>query len=184
VAGITATIAAAAMLTDDRGSQVDALTVIDETTEADGPTPVATDPEALGEALPDRELNDLDGAAISFAQFRGTPLLVNFWASTCPPCLAEMPMLEELSTSIPGIRVIGVNSGESREAAARMIEKTKVTYPQIADPRQELSAELGVIALPTTLLVTADGEIVNVRNGALDESTARQLIEEHLGVDT
>ena len=70
----------------------------------------------------------------------------------------------------------------SDDTAIGMIEKTKVDYPQFVDPTQRLSTELDVLALPTTLLVTAEGEIVHVRTGALNEAAARQLIEEHLGV--
>ena len=182
VSGLIATAAAAQMASNGDLTQVDALTVLDESVEADGPEPVVDDPESLGATLPETPLVGLDGETASFADFRGTPLLINFWAASCPPCLAEMPMLQKLSEGYAGLKVIGINSGETDDTAIGMIEKTKVDYPQFVDPTQRLSTELDVLALPTTLLVTAEGEIVHVRTGALNEAAARQLIEEHLGV--
>ena len=83
------------------------------------------------------ELPNLDGTAfIRLDQFAGRPMLLNFWSSDCPPCIAEMPMLFKEATQYPDVQFLGV-AVENRASATKFLEHQGVTYPQ-------------VIALPTT----------------------------------
>ena len=161
----------------------DALVVTEEDDTTPGQVPVPTDPEALGAPFPDFDLETLAGSRLRLSELRGTPILINFWASTCPPCLKEMPALESIATRGNGkIEVIGVDSGESAADGQDMVKRTGVTYSSVTDPQQELSAEVGVIALPSTVLVNAEGQIVYIHTGALTEAEIADLVAERLGV--
>ncbi len=149
----------------------------------------ATDGEdrAEGEPLPDLTLTTLDGEAFVLADLVGTPTVVNFFASWCAPCLAEMPDFEEVhQASDDSVRFVGVNTRETDVAAARrVVETTGVTYPiLLGDDGGEGSLYRHVTALgvmPTTAFVDADGTVVDVHAGVLTASDLQARIEELFG---
>jgi thiol-disulfide isomerase/thioredoxin len=116
-----------------------------------------------------------DAEAVDLATLRGTPVVVNFWASTCPPCVREMPALEAVHQAAGGdVAFVGVAVNDRVDAAVERAEATGVTYPLVADPRGELFAGAGGTLLPTTLVLDADGEVVRRLSG---ETTAAELVE-------
>jgi thiol-disulfide isomerase/thioredoxin len=129
-----------------------------------------------------RELGDAtfaglgDGAPeVALAGFRGRPVVVNFWASTCAPCIREMPALEEVHQAAGDeLAVVGVAVNDRVDAALELAASTGVTYPLAADPRGEYFTEAGATLLPTTLVFDADGEL---RRRLTGEITAGDLVE-------
>lgn len=137
--------------------------------------PEGTDPARVGDTAPDVTLRMFDGTEQSLSDLRGKPVVLNFWSSTCAPCLKEMPDLEKVSADNGSkLALIGVNVTDTAVAGKAMITKTGVTYPNARDPQAEIFAAFGGTALPRTVLIDARGKVVALHNGAL---TAAQLTD-------
>jgi len=130
--------------------------------------------------LPDLRLSCLtSGRQIDLRDLSGRPVLVNLWATWCGPCREEMPRLQAAYERF-GDRVafVGVDTQDHPEAAGEFLEEVGVTYPQLTDPDAELLGFTRVPGLPVTLLLDADGVIVNRHIGELNESDIEELIDE------
>jgi len=128
-------------------------------------------------------LVDFDGDAFTLGDYRGTPLVVNFWASWCPSCAAEMPAFESVYQEFDGeVEFVGINNNDNREAALELARSTGVTYRLAEDPRGEAFAALGGSGMPTTLFIDRDGGVVERVAGGLSAGQLTALIEEHLEV--
>lgn len=136
--------------------------------------------------LPARGMPCLDGSGpVDLATLRGTPMVVNLWATWCGPCRDEAPYLAEVATELAGqVTTIGVDVADPDPVAAlRFAGEQGWTYPHVADPDRRFVAALGVNGLPQTLLVDAEGLIVHRHAGPV--TSAEQLhglVQEHLGV--
>jgi thiol-disulfide isomerase/thioredoxin len=137
-----------------------------------------------GGTLEELSLPVLDGdGTIEYATYADRPLVINFFASWCPSCIAEMPAFERVHTAL-GERVgfLGVSQSDARAASIDLVRQTGVTYDAAIDERGEFFRAIGGIGMPTTVFVRPGGEIAEVWVGALDEASLRQLLDEHLGV--
>jgi cytochrome c biogenesis protein CcmG, thiol:disulfide interchange protein DsbE len=131
-----------------------------------------------GTQLPDTSFPDLDGNLRSFADYRGTPLVVNFWASSCAPCIREMPDLEQVRQEVGGdVAFLGIAVRDQVADSRRMLEQTGVTYDIGRDPSGALLAELGAVGLPSTVFVAADGSVAHLATGALSLEQIRERVE-------
>lgn len=121
-----------------------------------------------------------DGSAASLADFAGTPVVVNLWATWCTPCVKEMPAFEQVAGAIgDGVVIIGVNVGDSPEAATDFAADLGVTYPQYTDPDGVLETALAVTGLPATAFVAADGTVLEVHQGAYTAEELTAAIASH-----
>ena len=125
-----------------------------------------------------------DGGEATLATFGGEPLVVNFWASWCPSCVAEMaaafkPVQEQLGSAVT---FLGMNIQDERDLALELLAETGVQWISAEDPTGALYLELGGIGMPFTAFVSADGDVVDTHNGPLNESQLRDRIEELFGV--
>lgn len=147
----------------------------------DGAT--ATGRASIGAAAPEVEMVDFDGASVSLADYRGTPVVVNFWASWCPFCIAEMPDFERVHQRV-GDRVafLGVDLQDDRSQAVRLAEETGVSYRLAADPDGVVYAAFGGSAMPTTVFIDADGIVREVVGGQMSASQLEASIQRHFGV--
>ncbi|HRW36394.1 MAG: TlpA family protein disulfide reductase [Acidimicrobiales bacterium] len=109
-----------------------------------------------------------DGEATTLDQLRGDGrTLVNFWQSSCVPCVKEMPLLQQGSEANPDVAFLGANVQETDpDAAVEMLASTGVTYPSFEDPDGDLYAETKVPGLPATILLDADGSVLGTHVGA------------------
>jgi thiol-disulfide isomerase/thioredoxin len=124
--------------------------------------------EARAQGLPDLQVTRLDGTAIYLQDLRGKPMIVNFWATWCPPCVEEMPALEELHRSLAGeLSVVAVNLGESPELVQAYLEQHQLTLPVFLDQSEQVARVLGINYLPATLFVDAKGVVRSSYRGAL-----------------
>lgn len=130
----------------------------------------------LAEEAPDVVLPRLgDGEDVRISDYRGQPLIVNFWGSWCEPCVDEMPDLQRVHESLGDeVAFLGVNVNDAPEAARRMADRTGVTYDLARDLDGALGRALEVTTFPTTFLIDADGTIVDV---ARREISAERLCE-------
>lgn len=163
----------------DGGSNGDAV----ETIDPNGTQPIDDSligRDVTGQALPAVSYKTFDGVEVPLST-DGRPLLVNFWSSTCAPCIKEMPDLEQ-SYQANGAQIgyLGLQVSERAESGLQMIEKTGVTYPTARDPSAAIFRAFGGVGLPRTVLVRADGTIAWVHSGALTAAEIQQAIDETL----
>ena len=127
---------------------------------------------------PDIAFTWFDGIEDSVAGLQGKPTVLNFWASTCAACIAEMPDFEEVNQDFgDSVQFIGLNVDEtSIEDARQLVENTGVTYP-IAIGASRDSVE-GIIAMPTTIVYTPDGVRCELHSGTLNAEALTSLIQE------
>ncbi len=134
-----------------------------------------------GPPVTDRSFETFDGEQTSLRAFEGEPLVVNFWASWCPPCIAEMPEFEQVHLDRRDeVRFIGLNTQDNLAQAEALVEQTGVTYDLGLDPDGELFSDFEVISMPSTYFVNAAGAVVHRHAGILTEQQLQDLIDEHL----
>ncbi len=108
----------------------------------------------IGNLAPDFQLVNLDGQSVSLRDFRGRPVLVNFWATWCPPCRAEMPFIQEVFADRKwagkGLVILAVDIGESSSTVREFMKTYGLTFPALLDITQDVSLEYDVRAIPTS----------------------------------
>jgi cytochrome c biogenesis protein CcmG/thiol:disulfide interchange protein DsbE len=123
----------------------------------------------------------IDGTSGSLADYRGRPVVVNFFASWCAPCLAEMPGFERVHQDLDGrVAFLGVNLQDRREDGLAVIEQTGITYDVARDPDGSLFQAFGAFAMPTTLFIDADGNVVDLHSGEISAGALAGKIDDVL----
>ena len=153
------------------------------TTPGEVPYPnLNTNDNIQGQQIPIVELQTMDGQAKSSESLIGTPLIINFWYSTCEPCRREMPVLAK-AHEIYGstISFLGLNMNDSPEVAKQFAEKYNVNYEIAFDPSGAFISSLGIATAPTTLFISQDGTILDQVAGELTTEKLDGLIAEWFG---
>ena len=132
-------------------------------------------------ATPPLELRSLEGKATRLADYRGKVLLVNFWATWCEPCRAEMPSMNRLRAALAGqpFEVLAVNLGEPESRIRRFLEQTPLDFPVLLDADKAVAKAWQARILPASYLVDADGRIRFSHLGEADwssEALKRQVV--------
>lgn len=126
----------------------------------------------------------LDGRLLTLEQLRGKPVLVTFWATTCPTCIQEMPHLIELYRDLnpKGLEMIGVAmSYDPPEQVRALAKQRQLPYPIVLDSQAQIARAFdNVRVTPTTVLISPEGQIVQYRLGLLDMPKLRETIESML----
>ena len=136
-----------------------------------------------GDPAPDVSFQLFDGTQVSLADFRGQPLVLNFWASWCPACVAEMPSFQAVHAAIGNeVVFLGLDVQDTREAADAFVQKSGVDYLLGDDPDGAVLAAFDGIAMPTTIFIDEAGNVIGRHSGAIFEDDLRRLILEYLGV--
>lgn len=134
--------------------------------------------------VPDITFTTIDGRKLSTTELRGQPVLINFWATTCPGCVKEMPHLVELYKELnpQGFEIIGVAMAYDPPNHVIALSKARdINYPIALDIQNEAAIAFGDVRLtPTSFLVAPDGRIVHQKIGELDINKVRTLITEML----
>ena len=136
------------------------------------PTQPSAPAAVVGAPAPDFELTDLDGNAVRLSDYRGKTVLVNFWATWCGPCKAEMPLLQDRYTTLrdSGLVILAVNIGEDEALIRPYVEDLGLDFAIVLDPELAVNDEYRVLGYPTTITVDREGNVVDVHVGAwLDE---------------
>jgi cytochrome c biogenesis protein CcmG, thiol:disulfide interchange protein DsbE len=124
-----------------------------------------------------------DAEPVALTAYRGSPLVVNFWASWCAPCVKEMPDFQRFSEQMGDqVPLLGVNVQDAPANAQSFVDELEITYDLAADPRGDLYSDIRGFGMPTTLFVDAEGMIRYRFTGPLDLAELLDLVDEHLGV--
>ncbi len=128
--------------------------------------------------LPDLTLKRLGGGEVNLQQFKGRPVVINLWATWCPPCRAEMPLLAEAQSRYSGVTFVFVNQGEDEATIRKFLdEKGLVLEWVLLDPESKLSHLLRANGLPTTYFFDAEGNLVALHPGQLIEGLLEKYLE-------
>jgi len=122
-------------------------------------------PPEVGQPAPDFELRDLAGRLIRLSDLRGKVVFLNIWATWCPPCVYEMPMIEKLHWIMRGRSFIVLaasqdTGGDSEENVRKFVRENGLTFTILLDPDNQLSWLYRVIGLPETFIIDKDGILV------------------------
>jgi peroxiredoxin len=134
-----------------------------------------------GNVAPDFEFSDSNGRRLRLSDFRGRPLALNFWASWCPPCKAEMAALEAAVNRYQArsLAVIGLNNGEPYANARRFLDQVQVELTAIGfDPRADIARLYAVEGMPTTYFIDSNGVITRVVTGVLNERLLESAVDD------
>lgn len=137
----------------------------DETLSSLGLLPVNTDLET-----PSISFTDIDGESFTLDDFSGSVVFMNFWASWCPPCRAEMPSMARLNSELQNLdfEMIAINVGEAESLVTAFVEEYEVDVPVYFDPMGEAAGTFGISALPTTIILDRKGNVRAAISGGLE----------------
>ncbi|MBW8874457.1 MAG: TlpA family protein disulfide reductase [Acidobacteria bacterium] len=127
----------------------------------------------------DFRLKTLDGRSLGPKDFGGQVVVVDFWATWCLPCRLQAEILEPVYRDYKGrgVQFLAANVGEETETVKKFLQEKPFPYPVILDPEQSVSNDLGVLALPTLLVIDKKGKVSYFQSGVADGDTLRQLIK-------
>jgi len=132
----------------------------------------------IGSPAPSFALADLDGNPLRLADLRGRPVIVNFWASWCAPCVEEFPLLRAALAAHAGDRlaIVGIVYRDRSEAARAFMARMGATWPAVMDPAETVAAEYGIFNPPQSFFIGRDGVIAGRQIGQLSAADLdRQL---------
>ena len=123
-----------------------------------------------GNQAPDFTIRTDSGLTITQSEFGGRLLVLNFWATWCPPCIEEMPSLDQLHKMLKdsGLVVLGISIDEEEEAYRSLLQRLNVSFLTAHDPEAAISSRFGTFRFPETYLITSDGKVIQKIIGAAD----------------
>jgi cytochrome c biogenesis protein CcmG/thiol:disulfide interchange protein DsbE len=135
-----------------------------------------TDPHALpsmlvGRPAPLFTLTSLEGAKLSLAELRGTPVVLNFWSSWCEPCKVEHALLQRTAEQLADrVRFLGVVYQDTPDNARGYLQERGSTYPNLLDPGALAAIDYGISGVPETFFIGADGKVAHKQVGLVSAS--------------
>ena len=131
-----------------------------------------------GTRLPDISLRNADGETVKLTDYQGGPLVINLWATWCPPCRREMPVLEEAQRQRPDLTFLFVNQAESMQSVSTFLATQGLSLDNVLfDGSGRLGQAVGSMALPTTLFYSANGSLLASHLGELSEASLARALE-------
>ncbi len=129
-----------------------------------------------GNPAPDFTFPDLDGRQVSLSDFRGKVVLVNIWATWCPPCRDEMPSMQKLYERFKGehFEILAVSiDADGREAVAPFMQQMNLTFPALLDPEGKIRSLYAITGVPESFIIDKNGILVQRVIGPLDWATPK-----------
>lgn len=137
--------------------------------------------DATGESVADTTFTLLEGGSMALGDLGGTPIVLNFFAEWCPPCVTEMPAFEAVHQELGDqVAFVGLDVRDSVDRGREIVERTGVTYAIGRDPSGEIFQSFDAVNMPTTVFIDADGVVVSSHAGALDADELRSIIESRI----
>lgn len=129
----------------------------------------------------DFNYESFDGETLALSGLGDRPVVLNFFASWCPTCIAELPDFERVSqTFVDDVQFLGLSVQDQPDLSLQLLGETGVTFPTGLDTPGDIFASFGGLGMPTTVFITADGEVANVHTGVLTEEALAEDIAEFL----
>ncbi len=133
------------------------------------------------EPAPDFTVYDADGKPVKLSDMKGKPVVLNFWASWCPPCKSEMPDFDEICKEFEGrveFMMVNLTDGvqETVESARNFIHMMEYSFPVYYDTDMDASNTYGIQSIPTTFFIDAEGNLIAYASGAMSGDTLKQGI--------
>jgi cytochrome c biogenesis protein CcmG/thiol:disulfide interchange protein DsbE len=146
-------------------------------------SPSAPTVARVGQPAPDFALADLEGNPVRLSDLRGRPVIVNFWASWCGPCVEEFPLLTRAASAHEGddLAVVGIVFRDRSEAARGFLERMGATWPALMDPGDAVAARFGIIGPPDTFFIDRRGVVVSRQIGQLSSADLERGLTQILG---
>ena len=131
-----------------------------------------------GYLAPTFVLNSTLGEEMAMEEFLGHPVVLNFWATWCPPCRAEVPHFQDASVKYNGrVTIVGIDQGEPQSVVTDFANSFALSYPLLLDQDNSVNRQYGVSALPTTVFVDAQGVVREVYTGIINGAVLQDRIE-------
>ena len=149
--------------------------------EASKTEPATTDAPIDPQPAPDFTVYDADGKAYKLSDMKGKPVVLNFWASWCPPCKAEMPDFDEICKEYEGrvtFMMVNLTDGknETVESARNFIHMMEYSFPVYYDTDMDAANKYGIQSIPTTFFIDAEGRLIAYYTGAMSGETLKKGI--------
>ncbi|HCU73162.1 MAG TPA: TlpA family protein disulfide reductase [Chloroflexi bacterium] len=131
---------------------------------------------------PDFNLTSFDDQRLQLSDFRGRVVILNFWASWCPPCRIEAPVLQRAADRLEerGVTVLGIDVWDDPSSATQFLNEVGVTYLNAEDTTREIPVEYGVTGLPETFIINTRGVLVARWIGPITDEQLDQLVSAHI----
>ncbi|MGZ4162226.1 MAG: redoxin domain-containing protein [Neobacillus sp.] len=131
----------------------------------------------IGSKAPDFELKTLTGETVKLSSLKGKKVMLNFWATWCPPCKAEMPAMEQFSKQIgKDVVILAVNIDPQLDVKG-FVDKNGITFPVLLDTDDKVNEMYQIISIPTTYFIDSNGIIQNKYTGAMQHAVMKQFTE-------
>lgn len=147
----------------------------------DVPLPEGGAPLNVGDIAHDFNLPDLDGRQVTLAEFKGKPVIINFWATWCPPCRLEMPEFQRAFEEYQedDLVILAINEAEQAEVVSSFFyDQMGYSYTPLLDEEAKVAEAYGAIGLPATFFVNATGKVTAVHRGALTQAQLQNYLAE------
>lgn len=127
----------------------------------------------------DFKLKDLNGKEVSLSDYKGKKVFLNFWATWCPPCKAEMPEMEMLyqETKNSDLVILAVNLDEEKDTVQKFINSNKYNFPVLLDTGNIVASQYEVVSIPTSFFIDKEGNIVDKHIGAMTIEDMKNYID-------
>ena len=133
--------------------------------------------------IPELSVRNIDGQPVSLQDLAGKPLVINLWATWCPPCRREMPVLAAAQAANPDVRFVFVNQGEGQLLVEKFLAQQQLSLDNnLLDTGGRLGQAVGSLSLPTTLFYSADGLLKNNHLGELSQASLKHALR-HISTD-
>lgn len=122
-------------------------------------------PVEVGEIAPDFTLPTLEGQAITLSELKGKAVIVNFWGTYCPPCVREMPLIQEKYEKYKdqGLEIVAVNIGENKVTISAFLRRlSNIDFPIAMDPKRDLTKVYDIGQMPATVFIRPDGTVIEI----------------------
>lgn len=141
--------------------------------------PIGINPSVSKTKAINFNLKDLDGNEVSLSSLKGKKVFLNFWATWCPPCKAEMPEIEKLyqETKDSDLVIITVDIGESLDTVKPFVESNKYNFKVLLDPEQSVATKYNISSIPTSYFIDADGNIISKHIGGMNIDQMKAYIK-------